>query len=353
MLPERMGIAAVEWDAMKRLVTALPLLGLLHFAAPAALSVQRDSTNATVIVAVGAAGNEEFGKLFAQWAELWRSAAERGNAHFVAIGLEAPAAEVPDRDRLAAVIAEHASAGDDSPLWIILIGHGTYDGRDAKFNLRGPDVSAAEFAEWLAPATRPLAVINCSAGSGPFIPALTHKNRVIITATKSGKEMNFARFGGYLARAIGDSSADIDKDGQTSLLEAFLTASRETNQFYQADQRLVTEHALLDDNGDGLGTREDFYVGVRPAKRARDGAPLDGHRAHQWRLIPSAEERIMPPELRRRRDEIELRVVQLRDQKDQFANEDEYYAALEPLLVDLARIYCRASESGDHSEPRP
>ena len=55
----------------------------------------------------------------------------------------------------------------------------------------------------------------------------------------------------------------------------------------------------------------------------------------------------MPPELRRRRDEIELRVVQLRDRKDQFAGENEYYAALEPLLVELARVYREQADSID------
>src|ERR1019366_7106008 len=128
-----------------------------------------------------------------------------------------------------------------------------YDGHSTKFNLRGPDISATDLAAALKPCLRPLAVIDCASASGPFINALSGPNRVIITATRSGSEVNATRFGGYLAKAIADPAADLDKDGQTSLLEAFLLASRETQQFYREAGRLATEHALLDDNGDGLG----------------------------------------------------------------------------------------------------
>ena len=104
----------------------------------------------------------------------------------------------------------------------MLIGHGTFDGREAKFNLRGPDVTDVELADWLLPFKRPVVVINCASASGPFINRLSGANRVVVTATKSGNEINFARFGQYIAEAIADPRADLDKDGQVSLLEAFL-----------------------------------------------------------------------------------------------------------------------------------
>ena len=233
------------------------------------------------------------------------------------------------------------------PLWIVLIGHGTYDGREAKFNLRGPDVTDLELSEWLAPIKRPVAVLNCASASGPFINRLSGENRVVVTATKSGHEQNFARFGQYLAEAIADPRADLDKDGQVSLLEAFLTAGSRVDEYYRTHSQLATEHALLDDNGDRLGTPADWFRGVRATQRAKDGAPLDGIRAHQLHLIPSDRERGIPAETRQRRDQLELSIAALRDQKDKLA-EDEYYGRLEKLMVELARLYRGRQDGHTH-----
>ena len=218
-----------------------------------------------------------------------------------------------DRERLRAVLAEKAAATarrrhaqPARPLWIVLIGHGTFDGREAKFNLRGPDVTDLELAEWLAPIKRPVVVLDCTSASGPFLNRLSGENRVVVTATKSGHELNFARFGQYLAEAIADPRADLDKDGQVSLLEAFLTASSRVDEYYRTHSQLATEHALLDDNGDKLGTPADWFRGVRATRRAKDGAALDGLRAHQLHLIPSDRERDIPPAVRQRRDQLEL-----------------------------------------------
>ena len=225
-----------------------------------------------------------------------------------------------------------------SPLWLVLIGHGTYDGKFAKFNLRGPDLAADELAGWLKPLTRPVAVIDGSSASAPFLKALSASNRVVITATKSGFEQSYARFGPYLAEAIVDPQADLDKDGQTSLLEAFLSAADRVTQFYSSSGRLATEHALLDDNGDGLGTGADWFRGIRPVKRARDDAALDGYRTHQFCLLRSPVESKMPEELRAKRDQLELQVMALRDGREKLP-EDEYLSKLEPLLVEIAKIY--------------
>src|SRR6185369_7859720 len=213
-------------------------------------------------------------------------------------------------------------------LWLVLIGHGTFDGKEARFNLRGPDVSSAELAEWLQPFRRPLVVINTASCSGPFLNGLTGTNRAIITATRSGNEQNYTRFGQYFAEALTDPQADLDHDGQVSLLEAFLTASRQAAEFYKAQGRLVTEHALLDDNGDGLGTPADWFRGLRATKQAKDGAALDGNRAHQLHLSRSTAEQKLSPKTRARLDDIELEVTKLRDTKSK-RDEDEYYRQLE------------------------
>ncbi|HEV3339504.1 MAG TPA: hypothetical protein VG125_04085, partial [Pirellulales bacterium] len=217
-----------------------------------------------VLIVVGAPGTPEYEAQFHRWADQWQAAAHTAHAELIRIGLDEEAG-VTDRERLRSILVKKSAAGQE-PLWIVLIGHGTFDGHDAKFNLRGPDVTDLELSEWLAPLKRPVAVLNCASASGPFLNRLSGENRVIVTATRSGNEQNFARFGQYLAEAIADPRADLDKDGQVSLLEAYLTASSRVAEYYRSHTQLATEHALLDDNGDRLGTPPDWFRGVRATR---------------------------------------------------------------------------------------
>ncbi|UCG46621.1 MAG: hypothetical protein JSU94_14070 [Phycisphaerales bacterium] len=299
----------------------------------------QEAQSQTVIVVVGAAGAPEYAAQFGEWAGLWREACAKGGARFIAVGLDEEQ-EPSDRLRLQKTLSDE-SGQTASALWLVLIGHGTFDGRTAKFNLRGPDVSADELAEWLKLIVRPVAVINTASSSAPFLKKLSGPGRVVVTATKSGFEHNYARFGQYLARAIIEPGADLDKDGQTSLLEAFLTASAGVKEFYSAAGRLATEHALLDDNGDTLGTPADWFRGIRPVRKAADDASLDGYRAHQLHILSSEAEAAMAPELRARRDSLELEVMRLRDTKEALS-EDEYYGRLESLLRQIAEIYSQS-----------
>jgi len=299
-------------------------------------------THATVLIVVGAEGAEEYGKQFRNWAERWEVAAKQGGANTMTIGLDAPAAE-SDLTQLQKRLTTVAGS-QDQPLWLVLIGHGTFDGKLARFNLRGPDLTLSELSEWLKPIQRPLVVINCSSSSGPFLNELSGSNRVIITATKSGHEYNFARFGDYLSSAIVDPQGDLDKDEQTSLLEAFLLASARVKEFYESEGRLMTEHALLDDNEDRLGTPPDWFQGVRAVKSAKNGASVDGLRANQWHLVRSASERQFPANLRDRRDALERQLEGLRQQKSKLT-ETDYLMQLEPIMLELATLY--------QSETRP
>ena len=303
-----------------------------------------------VIVVVGAAGTPEYATQFAAWAKLWEQACAKSNAKYMAVGLDEPGA-ASDLARLQETLAGQTGEAT-AALWLVLIGHGTFDGRTAKFNLRGPDLSASDLAEWLKPLQRPIAVIDTASSSAPFLKELSSPGRIVITATKSGFEQNYTRFGQYMAEAIVDPKADLDKDGQTSLLEAFLSASHATGQFYAAAGRLATEHALLDDNGDGLGTPAEWFRGIRPVQRARDGAALDGYRAHQLHLLPSPAEAAMPPEVRAKRDQLELQVMDLRDTRAKLSD-DEYFSKLEPLLREIAQIYEQVDESGSSGKPKP
>jgi hypothetical protein len=290
----------------------------------------------TVIVVVGAAGTPEYAAQFVKWAGLFEQACAKSKAEFIGVGLN-EREDSSDRARLQEILAKQSTLSS-AALWLVMIGHGTFDGRAAKFNLRGPDISASDLAQWLKPMQRPVAVIDTASSSAPFLKELSSPGRIIMTATKSGFEQNLTRFGQYFAEAVIDPQADLDKDGQTSLLEAFLSASHRVSEFYSTAGRLATEHALLDDNGDGLGTPAEWFRGIRPVQKARDDASLDGYRAHQLPLLRSPTETTMPPDLRARRDQLELQVMELRDTRAKLSDQ-EYFSRLEPLLCEIARIY--------------
>lgn len=325
---KRWAVGSGQWAVA--FVAAIILCGICG----PSFSDENTSRATELVVLVGAPGTPDYEGLFRKWAEQWTTAAEKSQAKCTVIGLSNQSAS--DREQIEQTLKTTEKTGPRE-LWIVLIGHGTFDRRIAKFNLRGPDISTDDFKEWLKPVERPLVLIDTSAASAPFLSQLAGTNRVVITATKSGSEQNFARFGGFLAEALIDPSSDLDKDDQVSLWEAFLAGSRRTEAWYKDEGRLQTEHALLDDNGDGQGTRADAFDGLDPVKAAADKAKLDGSRAHQRHLVPSAAEAKLPPEIRQRRDAIELQILDLRGRKAT-VSEDEYFNRLEALLIDLTRL---------------
>jgi hypothetical protein len=311
------------------LIACAPLLLL------ASLSQADSAAKPTLLVVAGAPGEEEFGKIFRDSAQQWARNAQAANVNFIQIGVTNTTG-TNDLEEFRAALAREPKQGL-AELWIVLLGHGTFDGREAKFNLRGPDLSAVALSNLLTGFERPVAVINASSSSAPFIKSLSGTNRIVVTGTRSGSEENYARFGKYISESIADSEADLDKDGQTSLLEAFLIASRRVLEFYKSEGRLATEHALIDDNGDGFGTPADWFRGIRAVKAASGGAALDGMRANQWHLIRSASDQKLSPEQRRQRDDLERKIGQLRQRKSSF-KEDEYYEQLEKLVTELGAI---------------
>jgi len=294
---------------------------------------------ASVLIVVGAGGEPEYAEKFSKWSANWQQAC-------AAAGAAATTFDAASKDTRARLQAALESAPKDAaePLWIVLLGHGAFDGRDGKFNLAGDDLPAPELATWLKPFERPLVIVGGFSASGAFLKPLSAPNRIIVTATRSGAENNYARLGGYLSEAIAAPAADLDKDGQTSLLEAWLAAAHRTADFYKNEERLATEHSLLDDNGDGLGTPSDWFQGVRVVKKSSDQRAPDGLRAHQMHLVPSAAERALPDTVRVERDKLEQELARLRETKST-APDESYYAELESILVRLARLYRPADPS--------
>ncbi len=160
------------------------------------------------------------------------------------------------KGELAAALARVGAAAEaDDTVMVLLIGHGSTRADAALFNLPGPDVSAAELDALLAPlAHTRVAVVNTAPASAGFVETLSAPGRVVVSATASAAERYHTSFADHFIAAYAGEGADADKSGRVSLREAFAYAAREVERAYRRDGRLQTEHALLDDDGDGRGS---------------------------------------------------------------------------------------------------
>ena len=301
------------------------------------------ASDQAVIVVVGAEGSDEYREQFKVWAESWQSAAS--HTQLTTIGLDDKKNE--SKTQLQSVLAKAANAEGLEEVWLVMIGHGTFDGKRAKFNLHGVDIQADELKQALSPLKQRIVILNCSSSSSPFINALSGSNRVIVTATKDGYQYNFTRFGRYLSDSIDDPTIDLDKDGQTSVLEAFCAASRGVNDFYQQENRIATEHALLDDNGDSKGTPANWFDGVRVNRKSKKGLP-DGLLANQVFLNRRGIENSLSAEDRKTRDQLETQLEQIRSSKGKM-DETQYLLKIEPIMVQLAQLYEKAGAKSDEA----
>lgn len=215
-------------------------------------------------------------------------------------------------------IAQMAKPQD--ALVVFLIGHGTFE-NGYKFNLPGPDLSAAELAALLdkIPAGRQL-VVNTSSASGGGNEALRHANRILISATKTGSEKNATVFARYWVEALGDPSADTDKNGSISAMEAFRFAERKTKSFYEEQKRLSTEHAVIEDSVKG-GSAGQLAMSFTVLKLNAESASANPAKRA----------------LQAKRDQVEAQIDQLKYQKSLLAPET-YRSQLSKLLLELARV---------------
>jgi hypothetical protein len=313
-----------------------------------------------LVVVVGLGGAEEYRNRFLGWAlDLRTAAVERygvnpGNALILAEDptMDAAVWDRSTREGVSATLADVADrAGPDDRVLLVLLGHGTSRDGEARFNLPGPDLTAAELADLLgALPTRRVAVVNAASASGPYLQTLAAPGRVVITATRTGRERNETRFGEHFTAAFAGDGADLDRNGTVSLLEAFLFARSETARAYETDNLLLTEHAMLDDDGDGEGTDEpgldaadgalaaSFVLG-RPGPAVAE-APETG----RSRAVPSD---TALARLYRERDALEARVAELRRLRSGM-DPAAYERALEAVLLELAEKSqeIRAREGG-------
>jgi len=301
-------------------------------AAPQKKPAQVDQNKYAIIIN-GPGGEAVYAKQFEEWTGQLRSVlAERYG--FDAKHIVVPRATAEEVKGVFGTLKTQLDA--DNVLFVFLIGHGSFDGKESKFNLIGPDLAASEYNTLLSSLpTKRVVVFDMSSASGEFIKSLAAKGRIVVTATRNGQETNATRFTGYFIAALNANDADTDQDGHTSVLEAFVYANRLTADFYKRAGRLATEHALLDDNGDGVG-HEKVEAGEGLLARATylDSLSVDEAAA------TAATGRLL-----KERTRLEGEIEQLIARKSNMP-ETEYEATLERLFIELAKVNRSIKQAG-------
>jgi hypothetical protein len=271
------------------------------------------------LVITGVPGDEEHAKKFSKWADDFIDAAKKKDA-------------VPDAnitylsDRRAtregvekAVADISARVKPNDGVVVLLIGHGSFNGSQAAFNLPGPDLMVADWVKVLEKfSAQRVAFINTSSSSGAFLPAIAGPGRVIVTATKTGGERNETQFPEFFVAAFTDPTADRDRNGHVSVAEAFEYAKAKVVQAFQQKGLLLTEHATMDDSGEGH-LASTMFLGIG---RAEGALAVDTSDPAMKQLVDE-------------KDAIDRQIAALRLKKNGM-EPAQYDAQMEKLLTDLA-----------------
>lgn len=324
MVLGRWSLVAGRWSSVAgRGPSVLFALLLLSAGAPARPAGAQDTH---LIVVTGVAGDEEHAAQFHKWAAAIVGAAKRLGVPDANV---AYLADRPDQDpgiraratkdnvtKALADTAARARANDE--VFIVLIGHGSFDGRVGAFNLPGPDLAVAEYSKLLDRfALQRVVFVNTASSSGAFLQPLAGPGRIIVTATKTGGERNETRFPEYFVEALQGEAADRDRNGRVSMLEAFDYARTKVATSYEQGGHILTEHAVLDDGSEGK-LAATLFLAPRPSRSAAAATADPALRA-----------------LLEQRDALEDQVAALRLKKDGM-DPERYEQELEALLTDLA-----------------
>ena len=280
-----------------------------------------------LIVITGVAGDEDHAAQFHKWAMAVVDAAKRfgvpdADVAYLSDKPEQDPAHIRGRstkDNVAKALADAAArAKPNDEVFILLIGHGSFDGRIGAFNLPGPDLAVADYSKLLDKlAAQRVVFVNTASSSGAFVQPLAGPGRIIVTATKTGGERNETRFPAYFVEAFQGEAADRDRNGRVSALEAFDYARTKVAASYEQGGHILTEHAVLDDGSEGKLAAM-LFLAPR-ASRSAAAATAD-------------------PKLRAlldERDALERQVAELRLRKDGM-DPARYERELEALLTSLA-----------------
>ena len=303
--------------------------GVRTFATVALLAALPLHATTFYLTVAGLGGEPDYEQRFKMLADESDKLLKAGGADREVVTLEGAGAT---KSAVYAALSKFAgmAKGQDA-LVVMLIGHGTFDGVEYKFNLPGPDISGTELAAALnkVPAARQL-VVNMTSASGGAIPALRKEGRVVVCATRTGTEKNATVFARFWVEALRDPAADTDKNETVSALEAFKYAQAKTAKFYEDQKRLATEHSVMEDTGKGGGER---------APSAENGVGL---RAAAFPLVRFGTTKIAAADpakkaLLDKRDQIQAQIDELKFQKTSMAP-DAYKQNLTTLLIQLSQV---------------
>jgi hypothetical protein len=281
-----------------------------------------------LLVITGVEGDAEHGAQFQKWASALIDAAQKkgglpdANVTYLADKIERDPSHIRGRStsenvrKAFADLAARARPNDE--VFIVLFGHGSYDGRQAAFNLPGPDLTVPDYAALLDKIHSARTVfVNTASSSGEFAKGLAGPGRTIVTATRTGGERNETRFPPYFVEAFTGDGADRDRNGRISVQEAFEYARAKVQQAFEREGYILSEHATLEDGGTGVAGS--IY--------------LESERARSAELA-----NIANPELRAALEEkrqLEDQIAGLRLRKPSIPS-DEYDKELEKLVTALA-----------------
>jgi hypothetical protein len=298
----------------------LPILLILAIPIQAAAELH-------VVIIQGLGGNQEYAKRFAvQTERLERAATNLTGMERVKIFRDAAAG----REQISGYFAELAGrTGAEDRIAVFLIGHGSYDGFEYKFNIPGPDLTGEDLAAMMnaLPSNNQL-LVNTSSASGAIMESMKHESRIVITATRSGNERNATRFGGFFAAALNEPSADTNKNNSISVKEAFDYAEKRVAYSFEDEGTLATEHPRI------TGNRLAEYQ----LARFEDQLPV------------SADPRLAA--IMRQRDNLDSKILELQLNRETMAN-DEYFSRLQQLMIEMALLDGEIEDLGGTATDAP
>ena len=294
------------------------IVGVFFFCVLCAAPAFAQQTHLLVIT--GVPGDEEHAQKFQKWAATFVEAAKKKDA-------------VPDANITVLADKQATKAGVEKTftdlaarvkpadaVCVVLLGHGSFNGTQAAFNLMGPDLTVEEWSKLLGRLpSQHVAFVNTTSSSGAFLPAIAAPGRVVITATKTGGERNETQFPEFFVAAFDDPAADRDRNGHVSLAEAFEFAKAKVVQAFQQKGLLLTEHAVLDEGGGSGGLAATLFLGTG---RAEGALAVDLGDPAMKKLADE-------------KDAIDQQIAALKLKKSTM-DEAQYNAQLEKLLTDLA-----------------
>jgi len=300
--------AAPSLEDHMSLRNKLVSLGMLTFGGLSWSQLANAALYVTIVQGLG--GVEEFETRFNEQREQITGASEAVSENVTVFSGE----EASRENLLGHFESLSSSMNDDDRAAIYLIGHGSYDGEQFKFNIPGPDITDADLAEVMGslPGQNHF-IVNTASASGAMLEALETDDRIIITATRNGNEKNATEFGTFFAQALSSEIADINKNNNVSIQEAFDFAEREVANFFESDGRLATEHPQI--RGDGAAS---FTIArVQPVETTDDDPRVT--------------------QLLSQRLDLDNQIEDLQLRRNEYSNA-EYVERLQALILESAQV---------------